>query len=102
MPHTASGTLFRELDVGHVLQRSKGMLGSAHEDTVLLLNAQAGSYHELNQVASRIWELLAQPTDEDSIVATLLAEYDVSPADCRTQVAAFLSQLEKRGLLAIA
>ncbi|MBU1325919.1 MAG: HPr-rel-A system PqqD family peptide chaperone [Alphaproteobacteria bacterium] len=82
-----------------MLQRSKGALGSAVEGGVLLLNARSGQYHELNPVASRIWDLLDQPTDEDTIVATLLAEYDVSPADCREEVTAFLKLLDQRGLL---
>ncbi|MBB3861900.1 hypothetical protein GGQ88_003190 [Novosphingobium hassiacum] len=68
---------------------------------MLLLNVQAGRYHELNEVASRIWELLAQPIDDDEIVATLLAEYDVTDADCRDQVSAFLRGLTERGMLEV-
>ncbi|MGE8135119.1 HPr-rel-A system PqqD family peptide chaperone [Novosphingobium subterraneum] len=87
--------------MGKVIQRARGMLGSAQENSTLLLNVQAGRYHELNEVASRIWELLAQPIDEDDIIATLEAEYDVPAADCRDQVAAFLSELRDRGMLEV-
>lgn len=87
--------------MGNVMQRSRGILGSPQESTMLLLNVQAGRYHELNEVASRIWELLAQPIDDDEIVATLLAEYDVTDADCRDQVSAFLRGLTERGMLEV-
>lgn len=85
--------------MGRVLQRSKDMLGSVVDDSVLLLNARTGQYHGLNPVASRIWDLLEQPTSEDAIVATLLAEYDISAGDCRAEVTTFLKQLDQRGLL---
>lgn len=87
--------------MGNVLQRFQGMVGSPQEKSTLLLNVQVGHYHELNEVASRIWELLAQPIDEDEIVATLLAQYDVTPEDCQDQVTAFLQELKERGMLEV-
>lgn len=85
--------------MGNLLQRARGILASPQDDTTLLLNVQAGNYHELNEIAARIWEHLAQPIDEDAIVAILLAEYDVTPSDCQDQVNAFLLELKKRGML---
>ncbi len=85
--------------MGRILQRSEGMLGTANQDVVLLLNAQSGQYHQLNAVAARVWELLEKPVDQDTIITTLLAEYAVPPEECRAQVQIFLGQLEDRGLL---
>jgi hypothetical protein len=87
--------------MGKGLQRFQGMVGSPQEKSTLLLNVQVGHYHELNEVASRIWELLAQPIDEYEIVATLLAQYDVTPEDCQDQVTAFLQELKERGMLEV-
>lgn len=87
--------------MGNVMQRARGILGSPQEGAMLLLNVQAGRYHELNEVASRIWELLAKPIDEDEIVAALLAEYDVTDAECRDRVSAFLRHLTERRMLEV-
>lgn len=82
------------------LQRSDAVMGAELEDGLMLLNVEAGRYHSLDPVASRIWEMLAEPTDEDRLVTRLLAEFDVTPEKCRDEVRAFLAQLRARGLLA--
>ncbi|MGC6328488.1 PqqD family protein [Rhizorhabdus sp. FW153] len=69
------------------------------ESVVLLLNADTGSYHSLNPVAGRIWELLAEPIDEDSIITQLVEEFAVTVEECRREVAAFLPALRARGLI---
>lgn len=81
-------------------RRSDSFIGAELEDGVMLLNVEAGRYHSLDPVASRIWEMLAEPTDEDSLVSRLLGEFDVTPEQCRRDVKAFLAQLRARGMLA--
>jgi PqqD family protein of HPr-rel-A system len=82
------------------LRRSGDVFAAPLEGTTLLLNATTGRYHGLNPVAARIWELLAEPSDEEQLVSQLLREFEVTPEDCRAEVAAFLTGLRDRGLLA--
>lgn len=69
------------------------------ESVMLLLNADTGRYHSLNPVAGRIWEFLAEPTDEDSLVAQLVEEFAVTKEECQREVSSFLSALRARGLI---
>lgn len=69
------------------------------DGTMLLLNAETGSYHGLSPVASRIWELLADPIDEDALVLQLVEEFAVTAEQCAREVTAFLAALRARGLI---
>lgn len=83
------------------LRRAGDVFAAALDDTVLLLNVTSGRYHGLNPVAARIWELLAEPTDEEMLVTRLLEEFEVEPEACRAEVALFLNGLRDRGLLIV-
>ena len=54
----------------------------------------------LNGTAAFLWEQLQQETDEKSLVAALLAEYDVDEPRAAAAVAAFVKKLEENGFLA--
>jgi hypothetical protein len=68
-------------------------------DSLLMMNVEQGQYFSLNEVGSRIWELLEKPTTEPALEARLISEYEVTPADCHQQVAAFIDDLRARRLL---
>lgn len=54
----------------------------------------------MNATGAFLWERLQTETDEDALVAALLAEYDVDEAAARSSVQRFVAKLEKNGLLA--
>ncbi len=85
--------------MSHSVRRAADIFAAPVEDTTLLLNASTGRYHGLNPVAARIWELLAEPTTEERLVAQLLEEFEVTPEVCGAEVGAFLTSLSARGLL---
>lgn len=83
-----------------LLRRADGLLSAAVGDELLMMSAAEGRYFNLNDVGTRIWELLAQPVSAEGLVAALTGEYDVDTVTARTQVEEFLSALRERGLLA--
>jgi hypothetical protein len=85
--------------MSRLFRRTDDVFAAPLDGSTLLLNVTTGLYHGLNPVAARIWDLLAEPIDEDGLVATLVAEFDVAEEDCRREVAAFLSGLHERGLV---
>ena len=62
--------------------------------------ADLESIFTLNDVGSRIWELLECPVAPSRLVATIAWEFDVSPADATRDVAEFLDSLRASGLVA--
>ena len=53
----------------------------------------------LNEVGSRIWQLVASPTTADRIAEIVAREFEVSAERAAGDVADFLGALETRGLI---
>jgi hypothetical protein len=62
-------------------------------DGAVLLNLQTKRYFSLNETGTRIWEMVQQTADEETIVATLLGEYDVEETMARSEVRRILDEL---------
>ena len=66
---------------------------------IVALHIEKGQCYGMNNVASRIWALLAEPTSPAQICAKLAEEYAVDPATCRADVDALLADLKAEGLI---
>jgi hypothetical protein len=85
--------------MSETIQRAGDVFSAALDDTLLMMSVERGQYFSLNPVATRIWELLEQPTTPAALVERLVGEYEVAPEECADQVAGFLAALRERGLL---
>jgi hypothetical protein len=68
-------------------------------DGAVLLNLQTKRYFSLNETGTRIWEMVQQTTDEETIIATMLNEYDVEEAMARSEVRRILDELIEAQLI---
>ena len=68
-------------------------------DGAVLLNLQTKRYFSLNETGTRIWEMVQQTADEETILATLLSEYDVEEPMARTEVRRILDELIEAQLI---
>lgn len=68
-------------------------------DGAVLLNLQTKRYFSLNETGTRIWQLVQQTADEETIVATLLGEYEVDEPMARTEVRRILDELIEAQLI---
>jgi len=68
-------------------------------DGAVLLNLQTKRYYSLNETGTRIWEMVQQTADEESIVATLLNEYEVEETMARAEVRRILDELIEAQLI---
>lgn len=53
----------------------------------------------LNETGKTLWTSLENDTDEDALVAALLAEYDADEATARKGVIAFIDKLREHGFI---
>jgi hypothetical protein len=67
----------------------------------VILGLRDGVYFELNEVGARIWQLLQQPRSLQSVLDTLLDEYDVAPAKCEADLLSLVENMLRRGLVEI-
>lgn len=67
---------------------------------LFIVDARRAELHELNGPAALIWEGLAAGKTESAIVASLAAEFEVSEKRAGADLAEFLKDLARAGLLA--
>jgi hypothetical protein len=72
------------------------------DDGAVLLNVDTGIYYGLDQVGSRVWEIIGAGATDDSLVDQLSQEYSVDRETLRFDVATLLSELQAKGLVRIA
>jgi hypothetical protein len=68
---------------------------------VVILGLEEGMYYELDGAGAHIWRLIQQPRSVQSIVDTLLAEYDVSAQRCMADVLELAEDMVAQGLVDI-
>lgn len=69
------------------------------DDATVLLDAERGRYYTLNEVAGRVWELLAAGEPVLEVLTSLRDEFDAPATVLETDVAALLEELLVAGLI---
>lgn len=67
----------------------------------VILNLASGTYFGLNEVGTRIWNLLAEHESTEQTLAALLEEYEVEEAPLRQDIEALLRTLVEKGLIVV-
>lgn len=67
----------------------------------VLLQLSSGIYYGLNEVGSRIWELIQQPKRFSEVLDTLLEEYDVQPEICKQELTRIVMELRAAELVEV-
>ena len=68
-------------------------------DGAVLLNLQTKRYFSLNETGTRIWEQVQEGADAESIVGTMIREYEVDEATARREVRRILDELMEAQLI---
>ena len=71
------------------------------EGETVLLNLQSERYYGLDDVGTRMWQLLAENGNVAAAFAQLLKEYDVDAARLEADLAVLIGRLAEAGLLTI-
>jgi hypothetical protein len=67
----------------------------------VILDLGAGEYFGLNQVGSRIWELLARGQTVPELCSTISVEFEVSEEVAQADIEAFLETLLSANLIEV-
>ena len=67
----------------------------------VMMNLDKGEYFMMNEVGSRIWDIITQPINVKGIVETLRSEYEVDEETCKDTVVEFLGRLNHAELISI-
>ena len=67
----------------------------------VMMNLDKGQYFMMNEVGSRIWEIIETPIHVKGIVEKLREEYDVDEQICTDKVLEFLKSLNEADLIKV-
>ena len=67
----------------------------------VILDLKNESYFGMDEVGTRIWKLLQQEKDIQSITEAMLDEYDVEEKQLGKDIQALLSQLNEAGIITL-
>lgn len=65
----------------------------------VVLDPNTGRYYGLNELGTRIFELAQKPRSVERIMQALLQEYDVEAGVLKSDLLAFLRDMEERQLI---
>lgn len=69
------------------------------DNQVVILEYESGTYFTLNEVGSRVWQLLTQGNTVQAILNQLLQEYDVSKERLHQDLLNIVKELQVKGLI---
>jgi Coenzyme PQQ synthesis protein D (PqqD) len=87
------------IDTTATVVRTEGLLSTTVDDELVVLNLGAGCYVAIDRIGRRIWELLESPWLVDDLIAALATEFDADPSIVAADLAAFLQELEREGMV---
>jgi len=80
---------------------SSQVLFQALDGEAVLLDLDSEQYFGLDEVGTRIWQLLQDSANLDTAYRTLLNEYDVSAEQLHNDLLNFVGHLSEAGLITI-
>ena len=89
-----------EINLNSRVRIQEDVLFQELQGEAVLLNLKTGVYLGLNQVGTRIWQLLQEDGALQRVMDVMLQEYDVAQEKLQTDLLNLVGQMEKQGLLA--
>lgn len=83
-----------------VIAPAPDTLYSMIDGEAVIMSTEAEAYISLNEVGSRIWQLISdRPRSVEELVSRLTGEFDVPVERCRREIGEFFDTLSARGLI---
>jgi hypothetical protein len=89
------------VDRKSVVTRPDGVLLREIEGESVLVNLDNGQYYGLDDVGTRLYQLLVDSADVGAAIETALAEYDVDAETLQRDLAELVDRLTVEGLIEV-
>lgn len=90
-----------EISAQTIISPMPEQISSELNGEVVILNLSSGVYYGLNEVGTRIWELIQQPRSFKELHSILLGEYEVSSDACQQELTTLLLELKNACLIEV-
>ena len=89
------------LNLHQTIALSPDVISQEVSGETVLLDLESENYFGLDEVGTRIWQLIKETNDLNAIYNTLLGEYDVSGERLQQDLATLLTEIEGLGLIVL-
>ena len=91
----------REVTTDTVIRQIEEIVASDIDGETVMMSIENGEYYGLDDIGSRIWELIARPIKVSDLIDTLLERFDVDRETCEIDVLKFLNELNEDRILEV-
>jgi hypothetical protein len=81
------------------IQRNHKMVTSTLDGEIVMMSVDNGEYYGLDEIGTRIWELLEKPIVIDNLINCLTNEFEVDRQECEQDTLDFLEDMFSRKLI---
>jgi hypothetical protein len=89
------------MNLNQTITLSPDVISQEVSGETVLLDLESENYFGLDEVGTRIWQLIKETNELQSIFDTLLEEYDVSVERLQLDVSTLLTEIESLGLVTL-
>ena len=90
-----------ELNLDNVVTKNMEIDDNDLDGEKVMMNLDKGQYFIMNEVGSRIWEIIETPLSVKEVISKLREEYEVDEETCTETVLEFLESLNKDELIEV-
>ena len=89
------------ITIDTTIQRNEGMVEAKIDGEMVMMSIENGEYYGLDDIATRIWDMIETPLTVKAICDQLSNEFDVSEAQCQSDVLHFLNVMADQNVIAL-
>ncbi len=90
------------MDLNQTIALSPDVVSQKVSEETVLLGLESENYFGLDEVGTRIWQLIKETNELQSIFDTLLEEYGIPEARLQLDLTTLLTEIEGLGLVTLA
>jgi hypothetical protein len=90
-----------KLSAHSIVQRNPKLIANQMDGEIVMLSIDKGEYYGLDEIGSRIWELLETPMEIDHLIDSLISEFEVTREECYNDTLDFLKEMLEKDLLLV-
>jgi hypothetical protein len=91
----------KEIHDDAVIRRHPDLVFSKVDDEVVMMSIKNGEYYGLDNIGSRVWEIIEKPVTFKELIDLLRYEFEIDDKKCRSDVIEFIEALINKELVVI-
>jgi len=91
----------KKISTDTIITQIEEIVASDIDGETVMMSVENGEYYGLDDIGSRIWELIEKPVRVSDLIDTLLERFDVDRETCEKDVLTFLNGLNEDKILAV-